>query len=159
VAAVRAVLAVAATALLALAVLWPAIAFPDGDDFPLSPYPMFARDRGATSAIATVVGVTADGATRRLSPQLVNGTREIVQASAVVADEVALGHAERLCAEVAARLAVTGEGGAGRAGAGPRTQIVAVEVVTETYDVVAWSAGRREPTARVVHGACPVGPR
>jgi hypothetical protein len=147
---VRAAPAVAVTALVAAAVLWPAAAFPDGDDFPLSPYPMFARDRGRASAIATVVGVDDEGRVQRLSPQLVNGTREIVQAAAVVAHEVAAGQAARLCREVAARAAALAPRG-GRAGA-----LVAVEVVTETYDAVAWFDGDREPLARVVHASCPV---
>lgn len=149
-----AVLAATVTAILAALVLAPAVAFPDGDDFPLSPYAMFARNRGSTSSLATVVGLDADGEARRLSPRLVNGTAEVVQASAVVAREVAAGHAERLCAEVAGRV-----GAAGPSAAPGRSPLVAVEVVTETFDAVAWFDGEQEPLRRTVHASCAVSRR
>lgn len=148
---VRGVVAVAVTVLVAAVVLLPAVAFPDGDDFPLSPYRMFAGDRGRTSVLATVVAVGPDGEARRLSPELVNGTREVVQAAAVVAATVRAGDAPRLCREAADRVAAHG----GRAG-----DAVVVEVVTETYDAVAWFGdAERAPRQRTVHASCPVGRR
>lgn len=153
---VRGVVAVAVTVLVAAVVLLPAVAFPDGDDFPLSPYRMFAYDRGRTSVLDTVVGIGADGEAHRLSPPLVNGTREVVQAAAVVAAEVRAGRADRLCREVAARVA----GRAADAVAGDGDGLVSVQVVTEAYDAVAWFGDDERPAQwRTVHASCPARPR
>ncbi|MPY94074.1 MAG: hypothetical protein GEV08_13730 [Acidimicrobiia bacterium] len=111
-----------------------------------------------------MVSVEADGTVHRLSPQTINGTAEIVQAAAVVSAEVAAGNAARLCREVAARLAPAPRAGPAHgqagvvAGAGAGA-VRRVEVVTETYDAVAWFAGERRPQRRVVHADCPVGRR
>jgi hypothetical protein len=103
------------------------LAHPDTDGFPLSTYPMFSTPRPAVASFVTVVGADGAGRSRWLSPTLANGTREVVQAAAVVNRQVAAGRAADLCTEVAARLA----------GAGPGTTRE-IEVVTLRYDTVAY---------------------
>jgi hypothetical protein len=137
---------------------------------------MFSSRRSATEAITTVAGVDRAGRSRWLSPTLVNGTREVVQAAVVVGLEVTAGRADRLCREVADRLAggmtaggVTAHphGRSGADGKGPAdATIVTVEVLTVRYDAVAFFDGGRpaglggrdapEPLERVVHARCPV---
>jgi hypothetical protein len=127
-------------------VLSPLVWDEDRDSYPISTYPMFARDRGRVRSYATVVGVRAGGEIERLSPEAIAGTREPVQAAETVIREVRRGHAAALCDDVAARVA-------GRDGdAEPRS----LEVVTETYDVLAYFDGRTEPEQRVVHATCDV---
>ena len=119
--------ALGVTALVALIVLWPVLAHPDTDGFPLSTYPMFSTRRPSAAAFATVVGVDGAGRSHWLTPTLVNGTREVVQAAAVVQRQVADGRADQLCAEVAERVA--------RAGVVATEQI---QVVTVRYDTVGY---------------------
>lgn len=111
---------------------------PDG--FPLSTYPMFTRDRGRVVEVATVVAETPQGEVGRLSPRTIAGTDQVVQAGVTVRQAVAAGPgaAGRLCDEVAGRVAA------------PAT----VAVVVERYDVIAWSAGGREPLERRAHAEC-----
>lgn len=167
-------MALATTVAVCLVVTWPALAHPDRDGFPLSTYPMFSSRRSATEAITTVAGVDGVGRSRWLSPTLVNGTREVVQAAAVVGLEVAAGRADRLCREVADRLAGGVDEqpfGGSRADADRRADpsdatIVTVEVLTVRYAAVAYFEGGRpagpggrdavQPLERVVHARCPV---
>ena len=165
--------ALATAVAVCLVVLWPVVAHPDRDGFPLSTYPMFSSPRSATEPISTVAGVDRRGRAHWLSPTLVNGTREVVQAAAVVGLEVAAGRADRLCREVAGRLAGGGtaepDGAGGPAGddrpAPFDATIVTVEVLTVRYDAVAYFGGRPagvgprdalQPLERVVHARCPV---
>jgi len=115
---------------------------PDG--FPLSTYPMFTRDPGRVVELPTVVAVSATGEVSRLSPQVIAGTDQVIQAGVTVRRAVAAGAgaAARLCAEVAGRL----DGGTG------------VAVVVERHDAVAWSAGEREPLERRTVADCEAGP-
>jgi hypothetical protein len=75
------------------------------DSFPLSTYPMFARPRGQPT-LHTLVGVTADGSERRLSPELV-GSNEVLQAKVLIQRSVAEGSEAmaQLCESTAARVA------------------------------------------------------
>lgn len=136
--------AVLAGSVAALAlVCWP-LAWPAGrDSFPLSTYPMFARDRPRVVELTTAVGVTAGGAVEFLSPETIAGTREPVQAFATATGDVAAGRADDLCREIAARLA-------------GHEHVRTVEVVTARYDAVAWFDGDERPRARTVHARCPV---
>ncbi|MEJ7597400.1 MAG: hypothetical protein WKG01_05775 [Kofleriaceae bacterium] len=52
---------------------------PNDDSFPLSTYPMFARDRPRTLAMPYPLGLTATGTRRYLTPRLV-GSGEVLQA-------------------------------------------------------------------------------
>lgn len=110
---------------------------PAADSYPLSTYPMFSRDRGARSEVATFVGRDGEGAPRRLSPTLIGGTDEPMLAVATAA-RAARGPADeqvRRCAQVAARVARS-----------PRAELAAVvEVVlqVERHDPVAFVTGAR----------------
>lgn len=110
---------------------------PDG--FPLSTYPMFARDRGRIVEVPTVVAVR-DGTVERLTPSTIAGTDQVIEASVVVADAVRAGPAATaaLCEEVLGRVEGAEE----------------VRVVVERHDALRWAAGDEEPAARRVVGSC-----
>jgi hypothetical protein len=131
----------AAVALVCSPLLWPT----DRDSFPLSTYPMFAHDRPRVLELTTAVGVGPDGDAEFLSPELLAGTREPVQASVTVTDDVRAGRADALCAEIAQRLWRRG------------SALTRVDVITSRYDAVAWFGGDKEPLAHTVHATCPVG--
>lgn len=108
--------------------LWP----PPADSYPLSTYPMFSIDRGAVSAVATVVGVDGAGEEQRLSPGLIGGTDEPMLAVAT-AGRAARGtpvEQRRLCEQVAGRVARSG-----------RDELVAVRLQVEEHDSVAHVTG------------------
>jgi hypothetical protein len=116
--------------------------FSDRDSFPLSNYPMFSYDVGRVRAIDTAVGVSPGGTYERLSPELIAGGYEVIHASKTVTKAIRAGDAAALCAEIAAR--AEGE------------SLRAVQVVTETYDTIAWFEGDQTPLARAVHAECEV---
>ena len=132
-------ISVAALALVFSPVLRPS----QRDSYPLSTYPMFSYDRGRESALPTAVGVTGAGEIRRLSPALISGGYEPVRAFATVEASIANGDTPELCREIAQRTA--------RARA---KDVVAIEVVTEVHDVIAWFEGQKEPSQRIVHARC-----
>ncbi|HEX6420734.1 MAG TPA: hypothetical protein VFZ77_19685 [Acidimicrobiales bacterium] len=105
-------------------------AAPDG--FPLSTYPMFTRDRGRVVELPTVLVESPGGDVERLSPTTIAGTDQVIQAGVTVRQAIRAGRAAALCDEVAARVDAPGT----------------VAVVVERHDVVAWSAGDREPLDR-----------
>lgn len=119
-------------------VLSPVVREPTNDTYPLSTYPMFARDRGAIHTIATAVERRDDGSVSRLSPELIAGTDEVILAAVTAARSVAGGAAAELCAEIAARL-----------GPGRR-----VEVRRETVDVVALIAADAPPLRVEIEASC-----
>ncbi|MFP5256662.1 MAG: hypothetical protein ACLGI8_12545 [Acidimicrobiia bacterium] len=132
--------AYAALAAVLAAVLVPPLVPPAADSFPLSTYPMFSHDRGPRSAIATLVGLDADGGPHRLSPPLIGGTDEPMLAVAT-AGRAARGSAAeqaRLCAQVAERVA-----GADRA------ELVEVALQVEEHDSVPFLTGQRTEAAAV----------
>lgn len=116
---------------------------PDG--FPLSTYPMFASARGREVAVATAVGLDESGRVRRLDPDTIGGTGEVMLAATTVRRAVGDGEdaTARLCREIADRI---DEG----------DEIVAVELRTETHDAVSWFAGQREPIDVRSHERCDV---
>lgn len=116
------------------------------DSYPLSTYPMFSHDRGRVASIDTAVGVHADGTWERLNPNLIAGGIEVIHAAVTVTESVRRGDTPALCAEIAARVATSSA----------RRDVVAVEVVSETHDVVAWFDGADVPVARTVHAECAV---
>jgi len=120
-----------------LAVVWPAFADPPRDSFPLSNYPMFTFDRSTEASFSTVV-VMSDGEPRTLSPRVIGGTDQVVQAAASVRQAINGDTTDALCREVAARLDQRGT----------------VEVVTETFDTRAWFDGDETPIEREVHARC-----
>lgn len=100
----------------------PALRRPPTDGFPLSTYPMFAADRGDTSTISTAVGITADGEVVRLSPEVLSGSDEPMQAISTAAASVREGRADTWCAQVAGRV--------------DDGDVVVVEVRRETHDII-----------------------
>ena len=112
------------------------------DSYPLSTYPMFSYDRGRESSLPTAVGVTADGVLLRLSPELISGGYEPVRAFATVEASIANGDTDVLCAEIAERTERR------------KADVIAIEVVTEVHDVIAWFEGQKEPSQRIVHARC-----
>ncbi len=127
---------------LALVVLWPALQPHGSDGFPLSTYPMFAADTGSVRAIATAVGIDADGVVHRLDPGAIGGGDEPVLAAETARNAVNEGSADEYCAEIAARV--------------DDAEIAAVEVRTEVRDTVA-DVDASEPADEVrVHARCEV---
>lgn len=135
---------VAVLVVVALVTAWPALRRPPTDGFPLSTYPMFASDRGATATIATAVGVDDDGVVVRLSPELLSGTDEPMQAISTAAVAVREGRADTWCDQVADRVA------------GTRSDVAEVVVQRETHDVVAHFADDAAPLDVEVVARCEV---
>jgi hypothetical protein len=121
---VRQFAAVASIALVAAAAS-PVLRDPLDDGFPLSTYPMFARERGRTIAVAYPIGRTADGGRRVLEPRFV-GTTEVLQALTLVDDALASDGGDALCARIAR--AVGRDRG--------YRDVVAIELVVGTHDAV-----------------------
>ena len=136
--------AVIVSVLAAFLVVQPAFREPPRDSYPLSNYPMFAEPLDATNDANTVVGVTAAGMQRSLSPQRIARTDEVIQAAGFVYNELAAGNAAGLCADVAARIATDGP-----------SDVVTVEVLTERQDAVAYFQGDKESEV-TVHASCEV---
>lgn len=127
-------------------VLWPALRSPPVDGFPLSTYPMFSQGRrDPTAVVERAVGVTADGQRRPVPPRLV-GSEEVLQARALVARSLAQGGgaSRALCRDIAARVAA----------APAFADVVSVELRADTFDAVAFLAGREEPLRSKVHVRC-----
>ncbi|HEX3476977.1 MAG TPA: hypothetical protein VHT91_18265 [Kofleriaceae bacterium] len=124
---------------------------PDGDDFPLSTYPMFAAPRPAELTLAWARGVTPGG-WRALAPEHA-GTGEVMQAFATLQRAASGGpdQAPALCRAIATRVA----------GDAARRDVTEIELVVGTYDAVRWLAG--DPAAmaervrdEAVLARCPV---
>lgn len=123
------------------------LAWPWGSDsFPISSYPMFARPRAKVATIETVVGVRETGERVTLSPELIGATRWTNLAARLVLDAVTAGAdaSTRLCERVATRAA------------DEREDLVALEVVTETFDTVAHLTQSAPPISVRVHARCEV---
>lgn len=136
--------AVAVSVVAAFLVVQPAFRDPPRDSYPLSNYPMFAQPLEAINSADAVVGLTADGERRTLSPQRIAETDEVIQAVGFVYNELAAGRADQLCSDVAQRVA----------DAGP-SQVVAIQVITERQDAVAYFQGARDPEI-TLHASCGV---
>ncbi len=142
--------ALAVSALLMAAVLWPLGWKADRDSFPLSSYPMFAHNR-RSAVLTAVYAVATDGrGERRYVPPELVANREVLQARAVLDRAVRGGKkgVAALCGEVAGRIAA-GQGGAPLSGA------VEVQILRGRHD-----AGLYFETGALgdehVLGRCPV---
>jgi hypothetical protein len=98
----------------------------DHDSFPLSTYPIYASVRPREATFVTAHGEGADGSAHRLSIDVIARTDDPLIAASHVADAVAAGRADELCAEIAARAPI---------------DLVAVVVVREWHDVVDGARG------------------
>jgi hypothetical protein len=122
-------------------VLSPAVR--DHDSFPLSTYPMYAETRGRTVTVSTAVRRDGLGRVHRLSLGAIAGTDDPLLAESAVANAIANGRADEMCAEIAARLA-------------PGRHGDAIEVVEERHDAVAAAAGEGSMLHRRVVTRCSV---
>ena len=125
------------------AVLWPALSPGHDDGFPISNYPMFATARPRVNRFHTAIGIDAAGRDVLLDPRTIGGSVEAVHATETVRFAIADGTTDELCVEVTRRLGDR------------RTELVAVEVRTDTYDAVGWFDGDEQSIASVVHSRCP----
>ena len=130
-------------------VLEPVVRSPDNDGFPLSTFPMFAAPRPSLVAVSYARGVTGEGQRRELTPALL-GTREVMQAFAMLQRAVDAGPAARqaLCQAIAARVAA----------AGGYRDVVAVVLLAGWHDAVDYVVGgmRGAATGEVTHARCDV---
>ena len=117
----------------------PVVRSPAEDSFPLSTYPMFSLARPAETSVSTAVGFDAGNDRITLSPRIVGGTVEVIQAAGTIAQAIRSGATGELCSEVLERVPST---------------VVAVEIVTETYDVIDYFDGNEDPISRTVHARC-----
>lgn len=140
-------MAYAGVLLVIAAMLWPVLREPPRDSYPLSTYPMFSTTRERLSAVATVVGLTAKGDRVRLGPRLVGGTDEVMLAVRTASLAVAAGEGRviSLCEQVSKRVRDAGS-----------TDLVTIEVVTETYDAVDHLTHGAPALSVSVHATCEV---
>ena len=118
---------------------YPALRSPADDSFPLSTYPMFSTARPAETSVSSAVGFDSTDQRITLSPRIVGGTLEVIQAAGTIAQAIRSGSTANLCDEVLAKAPAA---------------VVAVEIVTETYDVVGYFDGADDPSQRTVHARC-----
>lgn len=121
-----------------LAVAAPVLGSPFRDSFPLSTYPMFSVARPQQATVSSAVGFDASGAEVTLRPTDIGGTREVIQAAATISRAISRGEAAELCEEVLSNV--------------PAAAVV--EIVTETFDVIAYFDESEEPLQRIVHAKC-----
>ena len=116
------------------------------DSLPLSNYPMFTARRAQVTSIERAIGIADGGSEHVLAPELTGGTVEVIHASQTIVDAIRAGSAAELCAEIAGRVAASGDDGT-----------VEVIVVTERFDVVAaLRTADTDPVDRKVHARCEV---
>ena len=130
------------TLLIVAAMLWPLVSNNDG--LPLSTYPMYAGARSDTLAFVTASGVTAGGASVRLSTPQIAQTRDPLIAQSFLNDAVADRTTDVVCREIASRL---GDG-----------QVVTVEIAREVHNVVAFVRDDTSLVERVRLARCEVSP-
>lgn len=107
---------------------------------------MFTATRPDVTNFETAVGLDATGRRVRLSPMIVGGSIEVIQAVAVVEDAVADGLAQPLCQRIAERI-IGSEEFAG---------VQSVAIITETYDIIPALADGAPPIESSEHARCAV---
>ncbi len=115
------------------------------DSYPHSSYPMFASTPGREAVLQVAFGLAADDTLIRLEPRTISGSVEVVHAYATLLQADRTGDQQRLCEEIAARVATRG----------PET-VETVVVAAERHDMVASVAEGPRPLARTEHARCPV---
>jgi len=129
-------------------VLSPVLGPINRDDFPLSPFAMFADDKDVNTTITQAVGLRADGSEMVLGPKLL-GTDEVLQAKETLGRVPRSSKQARaeFCAQFAAKIARDQD----------LVSIVKIEVRTVTYESLAYFADPKAPPKRKsVHVACKV---
>lgn len=118
------------------------------DDFPLSYYPMFTENRAPTVKVSYLVGVDAQGGRHKL-PYTFAGSGGLNQVRRQINRRLDNDEEDKLCRSVAERVAKKGKGWV--------TNIVSVEVRTDTYHLGGYFSGtNRAPVREKVHGTCKV---
>jgi hypothetical protein len=118
------------------------------DSLPLSNYPMFTARRAQVTSIERAIGISPDGTEHVLGPELTGGTVEVIHAAQTIVDAIRAGNADGLCAEIASRVAESGDA--------DTTEVI---VVRERFDIVASLDDEDpEPVDRQVHARCRVEP-
>lgn len=112
------------------------------DNFPLSYYPMFSAKRSKKAKVSYLVGYDSRGQRHILSYKLA-GSGGMNQVRRQIRFLVKNGHAEKLCHNVAERVAQQRKG--------VLTDIVRVQVVTGTYRLDTYFQGDRRPLSENVH--------
>jgi hypothetical protein len=116
------------------------------DSLPLSNYPMFTARRPQVTSIERAIGVAPDGTEHVLSPELTGGTVEVIHAAQTIVDAIRAGKSDDLCAEIAGRVAESGD-----------ADTTEVLVVRERFDVVtALDDDDPKSVDREVHARCEV---
>jgi hypothetical protein len=136
--------------LLVGAALWPIVENwreKPKDNFPLSYYPMFSAKRGKKETINYIIGYDAQGA-RHIVSYTYAGTGGMNQVRRQINTLVKRGEAERLCRDVAARLAAEREG--------PLAGVVTVQVISGTYRLSDYFSGNKQPVAEEILASAPV---
>ena len=121
-----------------IAVAFPVLGSPFRDSFPLSTYPMFSVARPQQATVNSAVGFDGAGAELTLRPLDIGGTREVIQAAATISRPISRGETDELCEEVLSKV----------------EEAAVIEIVTETYDVVAYFDDDQDPLQRIVHARC-----
>ena len=121
----------------------------DNDSFPLATYPMYARARADVVAVSTANGLTSTGDTIRLSPEIIGDSDDPLIVAALVRDAVSGGseQAEMLCQQIAER-------SVGSPSLDAADELVKLQVVTETHNVVEHVLGRPSLLSREIHATC-----
>jgi hypothetical protein len=137
-----------AVAIVVLVATLSPLRWPTGrDDFPLTPYPMFAAARpDATVSIVVALGVGPDGEVPL--PTEATGHAQLTQAVVALAGAVREGgdRPQRLCEELA-----------GWTAGSDLDDVFAVRVATAAYDGLAYLLdGRTEPSVLAEHAWCEV---
>jgi hypothetical protein len=132
-------------AALIIAVLLPLAGSPRADSFPLSTYPMFAGRQSSQATIPHAIVIDAAGVRSPLPPVAV-ANDEVIQAFETLRQAVRQGPdaTARLCTRAADWYSGRGEGPA------------RVEIVSDTYNAVAYFDGEKEPISTEVHATCEV---
>jgi hypothetical protein len=117
------------------------------DSFPLSFYPMFSKKRGATVQVTYLVGMDKRGNEQPIRYTYA-GTGGLNQVRMQLNSAVRQGKATPICRKVALRIA--------RKKTGPLAEIDTVAMVTGTYRVDDYFAGKHEPQSLQVETLCKV---
>jgi hypothetical protein len=143
--------AYAVSALLLGAMLAPAFWEPTDDSFPLSTFPMFARERSRSEAITSAVLLSADGSELPVPASYVANV-EPMQAIATLSKTVAQGRkaTRALCEGIARRVVASGDS--------KLTAAERVLIVTRSVDAIDFLAGRSKPGGGKVHVRCKLHP-
>jgi hypothetical protein len=117
----------------------------DRDSFPLSTYPMYARNRSETVSLVTARGVTAEGDAVRLSLGTIGASDDPLIVAGELRAAVRRDEADDRCRSIAARVEPDAA-----------VDVVSIEVVTERHDTVTSLDGGDSLIDEVVHARCPV---